>query len=334
MLENIDPKNNILWGENLIKAINSSRVSREPLIEGILYKKSIQMKFAPEGVGKSLISLQEAVQGTVKNNKVFGEFLVPEAFNTLYLQMERPEDESLERLKVMLNHTPFDPNRFVLDTSFQEFNFKNDSHSREALNRVKKIVSQTFGTLDLVKIDPIYAMIPGGLNDDEGASHIIQFSKMLQYTFGCSVDMIHHMNRGIKDKETGDRIGRDMQGSGTFLWHCSGVYSIRKTKDGVNWKLEKSNQSNMDKEVDLIYDPESQLSFVKNAQGKLSKTDLLMSFLRTCKLKDKTFTFAEIQDCTGVSTSFLRVLYGGHLKSELSIVGKSHTGAHLYKYIG
>ena len=323
-----------LWGDNLLDAIKGTRATREALIEGIMFKKSAQMKYASEGIGKSILSLQEGVQGTVEGNKVYGEFLVPKAFNTLYLQMERHEDETLERLKVMTEHTPFDSKRFVLDTSFQQFNFKNENHVKLAIERVKSIVLKTFKTLDLVKLDPIYTMVPGGLKDDEGAAYICYFSKILQNIFGCSVDMTHHTNRGVKDRETGERIGKDMFGSGAFAWHCNGIYSIRKTREGTRMVLEKSNQSNLEREIDLLFNPESQLSFVKNAQGKLSKTDLLMSFLRACKTKDKAFTFEEMVEVSGVSTAYLRGLYGRHLKNELSIVGKSPTGAHLYKFIG
>lgn len=330
--EKIEP--NYLWGEYLLKSINQTRVTREPLIEGILYKKSAQMKFAPEGIGKSLISLQEAVQGTITGNKVFGEFNVPKAFNTLYLQMERPEDENLERLKTMIAHTPFDPNHFVLDASFQEFNFKNENHIKYAIERAKRIVSKTFGTVDLVKLDPIYTMIPGGLRDDEGAAYIIYFSKILQRIFGCSVDMIHHTNRGVKDKDTGERHGKDMYGSGSFAWHCTGIYSMSKTQEGTVLKLEKSSQSNLEKKIDLVFDAESQLSFVRGASGKLSKTELLMNYLRACKVQDKYFSFADMEQVSGLSTSFLRGLCGGHLKNELAFFSKTSTGAILYKYIG
>ncbi len=332
-MEILQPEHQILWGQSLIDAIHKTRVAREPLIEGILFKKSAHMIYAPSGVGKSMVSLQEAIQGTVEG-KVFGEFNVPKPFNTLYLQMERSEDEVLERLKTMINHTPFNPDKFVLDTTFQEFNFRNEKHLEAAMARVKKIVDSTFGTVDLIKIDPIYTMIPGGLKDDEGASYIINFSKLLQLKFNCSVSLIHHTNRGIKDQETGERKGEDMFGSGLFIWHCTGIYSMRKTKDGTCLLKDKSSQSNLEKKIDLVFDHESQLSYVRNAQGKLSKTDLLNNYLRACKVQEKTFTFADMEEISGLSTSYLRGLQGGHLKNELSIVGKSNTGALLYKYIG
>ena len=321
----------ILWGQHLLDAINKTRVAREPLIDGILFKKSAHMIYAPSGAGKSMISLQEAIQGTVEG-KVFGEFNVPKPFNTLYLQMERSEDEALERLKTMINHTPFNPDKFVLDTTFQEFNFRIEKHSIAAIDRVKKIVDSTFGIVYLIKIDPIYTMIPGGLKDDEGASYIINFSKFLQMKFGCSVSMVHHTNRGVKNPETGDRHGEDMFGSGLFTWHCTGIYSMRKTKDGTCLIKDKSSQSNLEKKIDLVYDGESQLSYVKNSQGKLSKTDLLNNYLKACKVQEKTFTFADMEEISGLSTSYLRGLQGGHLKTKLSIIGKSPTGAILYKY--
>lgn len=322
-----------LWGENLIKQIHSVRVAREALIEGILFKKSAQMKFAAEGIGKSTLSLQEAIQGTVEGNLVYGEFLVPKAFNTLYLQMERSEDEALERMKTMITNTPFDPARFVLDTSFQEFDFSKETHSNAALDRVGKIIKATFGHVDLIKLDPIYTMIPGGLNDDKGASAICNFSKRLQLKYDCSIDMIHHSNRGIKDTETGERKGKDMFGSGLFAWHCTGIYNITKTEHGTRLTKEKSSQSNLEKKIDLIFNHESQLSFVKNAQGKVTKTSVLDNYLAACKIQGKTTSFEQMEEVSGLSTSYLRVLQGGHLKDKLVVVGKTSSNGHLYKVL-
>lgn len=324
-----------LWGEKLLEALSTSKQSRDPLIENYLFTKSAHMKWAPEGVGKSIISMQEAIQGTVKDNMVFGYFHVPRAFNTLYLQMERPLDENLERLKIMKDHTAFDANRLVLDCSFQEFNFSNPAHLEKAIIRVGDIVKATFGkgNLDLVKLDPIYPMVAGGLKDDDKAAPIIQFSKLLQLNYGCSVDMTHHSNRGVKD-ESGERKGKDMFGSGSFAWHCTGIYSMTKTKEGLSMKLEKSSQSNLERHIDLKYDPQSHLSYVKNAQNKINKTDILMNYLRSCKSQDKTFTFEDMELISGVSTGYLRGLCSGQLKSQLEIVDKSPTGAHLYKFNG
>ena len=99
-------------------------------------------------------------------------------------------------------------------------------------------------------------------------------------------------------------------------------------------KLEKSSQSNLEKKIDLVFDAESQLSFVKGASGKLSKTELLTNYLRACKVQDKYFSFADMEQVSGLSTSFLRGLCGGHLKNELTFFSKTSTGAILYKYKG
>ncbi len=202
----------------------------------------------------------------------------------------------------------------------------------KALQRVDKIVKNTFKEVHMIKFDPIYPMVSGGIKSDEDADPILEFSKRLQYEFGTSINMVHHANRGYMDKDTGVRKGQDMFGSGSFEWHCTGIYYIKETKEGTTWEVQKSNHKNLEKEIELVYDLESQLSYVKNQRGKVSKTDILMNYLRACENQEKVFTFEDMETVSGLSTSYLRVLTSGHLKSQLKISGKSSNGAHLYRF--
>lgn len=325
-----------LWGEELDRALNEVKPVREPLIEGFLYKKSAQMIWAPDGVGKSLVSIQAAIQGTVEGGKVFGEYNVPKPFNTLYIQAERHRDESLERIRRMKTNTPFDSKRFVLTTDLQDVNLRNEKSFLNGLLKVDKIVGETFKTLDLVVIDPIYAMVRGGIKDDEGASYVNEFSKLIQKKYDCSTLLVHHANRGTRDKESGTRMGEDMFGSRFLSAHCSGVYSLtlKDDKSGTTLKLIKTSNENLDDRIELVYEKESQLSFIEGRSGNISKMDLIHNFLRTCKANKKTFTFADLQGSARVSTSFLRGQLGGHLQSGLKIVGKSKYGMNLYEWTG
>ena len=71
-----------LHGSNLIEKINTV-APKEALVEGLLYKKSSHMLFAPDGIGKSQITLQIMMQGTSSNALVFNSFLVPNGFKVL-----------------------------------------------------------------------------------------------------------------------------------------------------------------------------------------------------------------------------------------------------------
>ena len=325
-----------LWGEKLKAALSEVRPVREPLIEGFLYKKSAHMIWAPDGAGKSFVTLQAAIQGTVTDGKVYGDLHVPQGFNTLYLQAERDKDESLERMKRMVNSTPFDAERFTLSTDLQDINLRNEKSFEKALVRVEEIISGTFKALDLFVIDPIYSMVRGGLKDDEGASYITEFSRLIQKRYGCSILLVHHANRGSRDKESGARIGEDMFGSRFLSAHCTGVYklNLKADKTGTTLSCEKSSNENLEERIELRYDPETHLSFSVDGDGRLSKTDLLHNYLRTCKANKKTFNFNDMLAVSKVSTSFLRGHLSRHLQNGLKIVGKSKHGTNLYEWTG
>lgn len=325
-----------LWAESLEKALTEVRPVREPLIEGFLYRKSAQMIWAPDGAGKSFVTLQAAIQGTMDNGHVFGELNVPVGFNTFYVMAERHIDESLERMRRMVANTPFDSKKFVISTALQDVNLRNEKSFLKGLEKAKVIVGQSFKTVDLIVLDPIYAMVRGGLKDDEGASYVTEFSKLLQDYFGCSVLLVHHANRGTRDKETGSRVGEDMFGSRFLSAHCSGVYrlSLNKDKGGTVLECDKTSNENLEKKIELKYDPESHLSwFVKNG-GPISKTDRIMNYMRTCKATKKQFTFEDLMAVSDGSRSFVRGLLSGLIFSDLKVVGKSKYHTKLYEYTG
>lgn len=330
----LEPK--YYWGESLEKLIHEVRPAREALIEGFLYKKSAQMLFAPDGAGKSLIVLQACIQGTVDGGRVFGELYVPKAFNTLYIYAERSIDEVGERLKRMTSKTPYDAQRFVVTADLQDINLRDQKSFTSGLERIKWIADTSMKQVDLVVLDPIYAMVRGGLKDDEGASFITEFSRLLQLHFGCSVLIVHHANRGQKDKESGKRIGEDMFGSRFLSAHCTGVYklSINADKTGTVLECEKSSAVNLERRIELTYEPETDLSWVRHKDGSITKIDKLYNYLRTCKRADKAFTFKSMLENSGVSTSYLRGLVMDTLSKDLKEVDKSKNGIILYKYLG
>ncbi len=330
----LEPK--YYWGESLESLIHEVRPAREALIEGFLYKKSAQMLFAPDGAGKSLIVLQACIQGTVDGGKVFGELLVPKAFNTLYIYAERSIDEVAERLKRMTTKTPYDAQRFVVTADLQDINLRDQKSFTSGLDRIKWIAENSMKQVDLVVLDPIYAMVRGGLKDDEGASFITEFSRLLQSHFGCSVLIVHHANRGQKDKDSGKRIGEDMFGSRFLSAHCTGVYklTLNAEKTGTILECEKSSAVNLDKRIELVYEPETDLSWIRGKGGNISKMDKLFNYLRTCKQQGKTFTFEEMKENSGVSTSHLRNFLSGHPLNGVKISSKLKYGGNLYEYTG
>lgn len=323
-----------LWSDELKQAIETVKVVREPLIEHLIYKKSAHMMYAPDGVGKSTIALQMCMQSTVDGARVFGEFHVPKALRILNLQMERDQDEILERLKTMSARTGFNPDNFVNTVALQGLDIADKGDFNEALRKIDHILHRSFARPDIVNIDPAYALLGTDLVTSKDIAPLANFSRKLQNEYGTTVHVVHHANRGVRDKETGERVYVDMFGSRFLSAHFTGVYKLQALDDdkGTVLTLDKSSQKNLEKKIELAFDVESQLSWFKYPSGLVSKKDKLYAFLRAQKAADKAFDYDEMMAASGMSQGTLRNVSSLHLKNELTLIGKTATGKNLYKF--
>jgi len=293
----------VLFGEELEKAIIETKQSREPLIKHLVYKNTATLLYSPDGVGKSVLALQMALQSTTTEGKVFAQYEVAQPCKTIYFQMERHIDESYERLKKMTKIADKDYKNLVVDSSLQGLFVNNEESLIKILTRIDWIVFEAFGSTnpDLIIIDPIYTLLPSGFNSDESIFYLNSFSQLIQNKYKCSVLFTHHANRGQRNYKTGKREEEDLFGSRFLRAHFSVVYSIKSETDeddnsiGTLWKLEKSTYRNTDQEIHLTYDPDSTLSFIRHVGVDGSnKKDMIDSFLLMRKKDLKSFTIAEI----------------------------------------
>jgi len=323
-----------LWSNNLKEAIEKVNVVRVALIEHLIYEKSAHMIFAPDGVGKSTVALQMMMQSTVDGARVFGEFHVPKALRILNLQMERDEDETLERLKTMLGRTGFNPDNFVNTTALQGLDISDKDDFNKALDIIDYILDETFCLPDIINIDPVYALVGNDMISNRDIAPLANLSRTLQNKYGCTIHMVHHANRGVRDKETGKRGNEDMFGSRFLSAHFTGIYKLEASQGdkGTILTLDKASQKNLEKRIELAFDTESQLSWFKYPSGLVSKKDKLYAFLRACKNSDKSFNYDELMEASGMSQGTLRNMSSLQLKNELVFVGKSNDGKNLYKY--
>jgi RecA-family ATPase len=323
------------WGASLDKFIEESHVEREPLIERFLYKRSTQMIYAPDGQGKSLMALQMCIQGTVPDGKVFGEFSVGQGFNSIYFQNERPLDEAAERLKAMRQATPFVSTMMVLTKILQGTNLRNAQSFERAIAKVDHVVTSTVRIPDLIVLDGLYAIVRGGMKDDEGASYITEFVRYLQAKYDCTILMVHHANRGQRDKESGERMNEDMYGSRFLSAHCTGVYkmNLKPDKSGSVLTCEKTSHSNLEPRIELTYDPESELSFVVDGSTMTDKQAKVWAYIEGCKATKRHFTIKELTTKTGVCKRSIRQFFLAHLKNRVQIVSKSKYGTNIYEAI-
>ena len=324
------------YNVSLREAIDFVRPERKPLIENFLYEKTSLMLFAPDGVGKSVLALQACMQATVGETKVFGQFDVPKPCKILYFQLERDPDETFERMKHMEKGFPFDISNFALSVILQGKNLQEKGITAECLEDIRTTVAEIKFKPDIICFDPIYTLVAEGLEVTKACNAVTNFLRSVQLAYRCAIIAVSHANRGVRDLENpGKRVGEDLYGNRFLSAHFGGIYQIESIKDGAGtrFKLVKSSLKNMEKSFELFYDPQLYRSMVL-ADGKLSKKDKLDNFLKTCKQLDKTFTFEEMLESSGLSDSPLRGHLSGYLKDTIKEVSKLKYGKLLYKYFG
>jgi len=323
------------FGQSLDDAINNVQPERKALIENFLYEKSALMIYADDGVGKSVLTLQACMQATSEDSKVFGEFNVPEPRKVLYFQMERHPDESFERIRHLRNAVPFNKDNFALSVALQGINLQENRSQIDAMLRVAKAVEEMDFQPDIIAFDPIYTLAYEGLETASACNSITSFFRVLQITYNCTILATSHTNRGIRDKETHQRVAKDMYGNRFLSAFFTGSYHLKAKGDGVGsiWELDKNSQKNLEKHFELIYDPSNYCSMV-NTNRDFSKKDRLNQYLQACKANKKEFSFSDMQENSLLSDSSLRGHLIGYLKDKLEISSKVNKNKLLYRYLG
>lgn len=321
-------------GAELDLAINSVHKERKPLIENFLYEKSAIMLYADDGVGKSVLTLQACMQATVTGAKVFCEFLVPRGCKVLYFQMERHPDETFERIKHMRNAMPFDVNNFSLSVVLQGTNLQDRKSFSDAILKVVETIVEANFTPDIIVFDPIYTLTSGGLETAEACNSITNFFRIIQLQYQCTILATSHTNRGFRDPMNGGkRVSKDMYGNRFLSAFFTGSYQIEPREGdggGTIWSLQKNSQSNLEKTIELMYDA-SNFQSIYLSKTKFSKKERLDNFIKACKSQGKEFSFNDMIQNSGLSSSTLRGYLSGHLKNEIEESSKGLHGIILYR---
>ena len=320
------------YGDNLEKSINEVQYERPALIENLLYEKSALLIYADDGVGKSIVALQICMQSTIKDAKVFGLFNADKACKVIYFQMERHTDESFERMRHLRNVLPFDLPNFVLSVELQGVNLQNNESLNKAFKKVDEIISRVGFIPDIMVFEPIYTLVPDDLSTAPACNAITSFFRVLQLKTGATILATSHTNRGVRDRDTHKRVGKDMYGSRFLSAFFTGSYHLEPKKDGFGsvWTLDKNSQKNLEKKIDLTYDPSCYRSWTSGDE-RMTKLDKLNMFIQTCKNTQKEFSFDDMLKFSDLSDSMLRRYLSSHLKNTINISTKLSRGKILYR---
>jgi RecA-family ATPase len=316
-----------LTGDKLLEAIKSSKDQRTPLVDGLLYDKTILMVAAPAGVGKSTISTQIAIE-MAAGLPVFGGFKTTRPLKVLYCQTERPILEFLERAEVVSRTHPIVKENLVVTDSYKILNMLKEEH----VATIIKCILRDCPNPDIIFFDPIYPMVSGGLSKDEPASAFCRAMSLIQKYTGASLYLNHHTVKPTQDRD-GFVVEKDdaFYGSVWLKALVTGSYNIKETKDktGVTLSRKKDNYNCLHRTIKLEYDPSTELCHILT--DGLDPQDKYQNFLSSKQVDMKEFTFNEVLAETGFSSRYLRGLLLKKEFTSLFNVMKSGKNKNIYR---
>lgn len=317
----------VFTGNNLNELAKRCQEPREPIIEGLIYRNTASLFYADDGVGKSLLLFQ-AISEASASLPAYGFLQTKCPVKTLWIQAERHPFEIGERLNAFSERFKPDNHNIFITDKLQGYNLKNEKHCETLIQMIDNILDGI--QIDIIVIDPIYAMVHGEVSSDDCASAITRFSTLLQTRYGCSTIIIHHTNRGGRN-EAGNRTEGDLYGNRFLSAHFSGIFHIkrRKGRQGSEFHCKKDTFACLTHSFKLDYDQESWVSTCEIEE--LQAFDRIAQFLREARTLNKSFTINEIMDEKQVGATVVKRYKRDQLKLGFIDTGKWRGRAKLYK---
>lgn len=295
----LDPPLN---GDSLEKRL-TERTSHEPIAEGFLYREASLMISSQPSIGKSVLAIQAAIE--LSNGlPLFGSLRVPSPIKVWYIQAERSDTESIERIKLMTKSatTPFSFKNLYLDTQLQSLNFLNPEHFTEILERGHSIKP------DLIIIDPLYGLA-GGLSKDEVACGVTKNFTILKSELKCALWINHHTVKSTYDIVDGKKVekGDPFYGAQWLKAHVTGSYLAVMGEKGVSLTCKKDSHGILMKSLDFEFDEDNYLSeLIEGNVGCREKYNLFLNSV--FKSPKRTFYLTEALEKVGCIVPYIRLM--------------------------
>lgn len=272
---------------------------RQPLIEQLVYEKTVMMVYADPGAGKSIVSLCMALQASA-GLPVFGFFEPVRPLKIYYALTERGIEEPLERIQLMKNAFEINYDNIYFDEGTIGINVLDQKDEDKLVQRIEKYCPW----VDIIVFDPIYSMVRGGLSDPEDATLFAQFSARVQNHLKCANWFNHHTLKNTSDYVDGQFVQKNdpFMGSQFLKAHVTAMYHLTQRNNQPHFAWKKDSHGFLLKQFNLNYHGETQTVSMKLDTSEMTSKDKASTFLISCKKASKSFTFeqffAAIQPCS------------------------------------
>jgi RecA-family ATPase len=312
-------------GKKLREAIDKALDEKVVLIEGFCYEGGVLQIFADDGLGKSTVLLNAMIEASA-GLPVFKSLPCPRPLKIIWNCAERPLDEPFQRIKLMENAIKPNFENIVFDDEIQSIDITEKKGFGEFMLRLTELASVFENNkVDIIVIDPIYAITGGDLSSPQDVHTINHLIRMIQKRFGCFVIYTHHTNRGQRKENSEERHQGDMYGNRFLRANVTAQYHLRKTDDGTELHNTKDTNKNLLTSIPLVYDEITQTSSVSQDSGDFNKRDRILLFLRKKHAERKEFVLREISNQLKVSDAYIRTTISHMLKTG-HIINKAAKG--------
>lgn len=274
----------------------------DPLIEGVVTAHDKILWVAQYKAGKSVIELQKA--HCVAGGHPFLGFRVPRPRVVLYVAGEGGEDELQERSRNMGQSLPVSKNMLWF-WPLPEYPLNTDDGQKYLTAAADAIHDKTGEFPALTIFDPAYALMSGGMRNDEDVGRFVRVCNLYQaYTQGAVI-IVQHTHRNIRNS-SGEVIEEgDEAFFGSMLWKAwpKNTYLLRSLKDKSRdwsaseprrWNAIKDNPVKLTLVENADYTKDHPLLFVRHEEGVNPGAALIREVLRV----HGPMTQAELEDLT------------------------------------
>jgi len=289
---------------NLLEELESEKEPLKFLVESLIPERSITMLVAPPGTGKSTLSIQLACELS-SGLLAFRGLKTERILNIYYVMAERFAFEAFDKMRYMKQRIPINHDHLWIDDCMKGADTLKPTHVEYMIKRIE----QNCPHPDIIFLDPIYSLVPGGLSKDEPSAQFCRFCNVLQSKFSCSLWLNHHTSRETYNKD-GDKIekAKAYYGSTWLDALVSGMYELdpRKDQSGCVLVRKKDNFGVLAKEIPLTFDHDTCISILADEYVTENKKLRILAYLNKCYEQKKETSTHDIMTHTGAGVRYIK----------------------------
>lgn len=307
-----------LSGFDIVNYFKELSEEVEWMADGFITDPSITMIYATDGIGKSLIGIQAALE-LCSGLPVFKTLHTNREFKVIYVMAERSIKEPMKRIKNMFEDPDYEGalrfENLAITTEFQGKDLSNPNNANDLLNVLRRLANE-IGGCDMVMFDPLYALVKGDLKEDQPINAVFNFFRMVTAAMGVNVMFFHHENRGSRQPGDSERTGQDYYGNKFISGLCTAVWHMVKDPSDKSKTIllnEKDTETVLIPRITLNYNPQFQTVCGDINSSPKAKHIVINAFL---------VKYADREEGFSLDFFFKETAIHGHINSKRRILAK------------